>query len=213
MHNVVKLLGRVAQRYYPSRTLSFEAAHIFKVLQITHENKRASRSLLVSEVGLGEGSVKTIVRHLKMHGLVTTSKAGMSLTNKGSVLFQKLNEAIPAESDMREHSISVGRFNHAILVRGLAGDVGSGIEQRDAAVKIGALGAITLVFRDNKLFTSDKTYDIPIKDQQLTSDVIAKLQPRDGDVIIVAGAENKKTADIAAKRAALETISNHEKHG
>ncbi len=213
MHNVVKLLGRVAQRYYPSRTLSFEAAHIFKVLQITHENKRASRSLLVSEVGLGEGSVKTLVRHLKMHGLVTTSKAGMSLTNKGSVLFQKLNEAIPAESDMREHSISVGRFNHAILVRGLAGDVGSGIEQRDAAVKIGALGAITLVFRDNKLFTSDKTYDIPIKDQQLTSDVIAKLQPRDGDVIIVAGAENKKTADIAAKRAALETISNHEKHG
>lgn len=212
MHNVIKLLGRVSQRYYPSRMLSFEPAHIFKVLQLTHDNGRASRSLLISEVGLGEGSVKTLVRHMKMHGLVTTSKAGMSLTNKGRVLFLKLNEAIPAETDIREHSISVGRFNHAILVRGLGSDVGSGIEQRDAAIKIGALGAITLVFRDNRLFTSDRTYDIPIKDKKLAEDVIEKLHPKNGDVIIVAGAENKKTADLAAKRAALETISNHEKH-
>ncbi|HJU14597.1 MAG TPA: DUF4443 domain-containing protein [Candidatus Nitrosotalea sp.] len=212
MHNVVKLLGRVAQRYYPSRVLSFEPAHIFKSLQLIHENNRASRSLLVSEVGLGEGSVKTLVRHLKMHGLVSTTKAGMTLTNKGSALFSKLIDAIPAETEMKEYSILVGKFNHAILVRGLAKDVGSGIEQRDAAIKIGAQGAITLVFRDNKLFTSDKTYDIPIKDQKLTLDVIENLRPKNDDVIIVAGAENRKTADLAAKRAALETISNHEKH-
>src|SRR5574337_1706247 len=99
MHNVVKLLGKVAQRYYPSRVLSFEPAHIFKVLQVTHENTKASRSLLIEELELGEGSIKTLVKHLKMHGLITTSKSGMTLTNKGKVLFLKLNEAIPAETD------------------------------------------------------------------------------------------------------------------
>ncbi len=212
MHNVVKLLGKVAQRYYPSRVLSFESAHIFKTLQVIHVNAKASRSLLIEEIGLGEGSIKTLVKHLKMNGLVITSKAGMTMTNKGKVLFSKLHEVMPAENDIKECSITVGKFNHAILVKGLAKDVGSGIEQRDAAIKIGALGATTLVFRDDKLFTSDKSYDIPIKDQKLTFVLVEKLQPENGDVIIIASAENKKIADLAAKRAALETISNHEKH-
>ncbi|MDE1726385.1 MAG: DUF4443 domain-containing protein [Thaumarchaeota archaeon] len=212
MHNVVKLLGKVAQRYYPSRMLSFEPAHIFKVLQVIHDNVKASRSLLIEEIGLGEGSVKTLVKHLKMNELIITSKAGMTLTNKGKTLFSKLGEVISAETNIHECSITVGKFNHAILVKGLAKDVGSGIEQRDAAVRIGALGATTLVFRDDKLFTSDKSHDIPIKDRKLTSIIIEKLGPENGDVVIIASAENKKIADLAAKRAALETISNHEKH-
>lgn len=211
MHNVVRLLEKVAQRYYPSRVLSFEPAHIFKALQVIYTNAKASRSILIEEVGLGEGSIKTLVKHLKMNGLVTTSKAGMSLTSKGNALFSKLNEAMPAENDIKECSITVGKFNHAILVKSLAKDVGSGIEQRDAAIKIGALGATTLVFRDDKLFTSDKSHDIPIKDQKLTF-ALEKLHPENGDVVIIASAENKKIADLAAKRAALETISNHEKH-
>ena len=212
MHNVVKLLGKVAQRYYPSRVLSFESAHIFKALQVIHINAKASRSLLTEEIGLGEGSIKTLVKHLKMNGLVITSKAGMTLTNKGKVLFSKLNEVMPAENDIEECSLTMGKFNHAILVKGLAKDVGSGIEQRDAAIKIGALGATTLVFRDDKLFTSDKSHDMPIKDQKLTFVLVEKLQPENGDVVIIASAENKKIADLAAKKAALETISNHEKH-
>ena len=212
MHNVVNLLEKVAQRYYPSRALSFESAHVFKVLQIIHVNAKASRSLLSEEIGLGEGSIKTIVKHMKMSSLISTSKAGITLTSKGSTLYSKLNDAIPSEANIKECSITVGKDNHAILVKGLAKDVGSGIEQRDAAIKIGALGATTLVFRDNKLFTSDKSYDIPVKDQKLTALIIEKLKPENNDVIIIASADNKKTADLAAKRAALETIANHEKH-
>ncbi len=212
MHNVVKLLGKVTERHYPSRVLTFETAHIFKTLQLIHQNLKASRALLMDEIGLGEGSIKTLVKHLKMNGLVETSNAGMKLTSKGSTLFSKINEVIPAEADIHECSITVGRFNRGILVKGLAKDVGSGIEQRDAAIKIGALGATTLVFRDNKLFTSDKSYELPIKDQKLTSIVTEKLHPENGDVVIIASADSKKIADLAAKRAALETISGHEKH-
>lgn len=212
MHNVVKLLGKVAETYYPSRGLTFETAHIFKTLQILHNNVKASRSLLVEDLRLGEGSVKTLVKHLKMKNLIETSNAGMWLTGKGKTLFSKINEAIPAETDIPECSVTMGKFNHAILIKGLAKEIGSGIEQRDAVIKIGALGATTLVFRDNKLFTSDKNYDISIKDEKLIAIIIEKLQPENEDVIIIASAENKKTADLAAKRAALETISNHEKH-
>ena len=212
MHNVVRMLDKVSQRYYPSRMLTFEPAHIFKVLQVIWNNSKASRAMLVDELGLGEGSIKTLVKHMKMNYLIETSKAGMKLTNKGRALFSKITSAIPSEGEIQECSITLGKFNHAILVRGLAKEVGSGIEQRDAAIKIGALGAITLVFRENNLFTSDSSNDIPIKDPKLFGLISEKLQPENGDVVIIASAEGRRTADLAAKRAALETISNHEKH-
>ena len=212
MHNVVKLLDKVSQRYYPSRMLTFEPAHIFKVLQVIDHDTKASRATLIEELGLGEGSIKTLVKHLKMNNLIETSKAGMKMTSKGKTLFSKINDAIPSETEIQECSITLSKFNHAILVKGLAKEVGSGIEQRDAAIKIGALGATTLVFRESSLFTSDRSYDRPIKDQKLTSAISEKLQPENGDVVIIASAQNKRIADLAAKRAALETISNHEKH-
>lgn len=212
MHNVVKLLDKVSQRYYPSRMLTFEPAHIFKVLQVLDHDTKASRATLIDELGLGEGSIKTLVKHMKMNNLIETSKAGMRLTSKGKALFSKISNAIPSETELQECSITLSKFNHAILVKGLAKEVGSGIEQRDAAIKIGALGATTLVFRENNLFTSDKSYDRPIKDQKLTTTISEKLQPENGDVVIIASANNKRIADLAAKRAALETISNHEKH-
>jgi hypothetical protein len=38
------------------------------------------------------------------------------------------------------------------------------------------------------------------------------MKPEEGDVIIVGSADNEKTAELAAKNAALLTIISHEKH-
>jgi len=45
---------------------------------------------------------------------------------------------------MPKCSIALGRFNYVVLLRNYAFVIKSGIEQRDAAIKIGALGATTL---------------------------------------------------------------------
>jgi hypothetical protein len=43
--------------------------------------------------------------------------------------------------------------------------------------------------------------------------LIEKLNPREGDVIIIGGADNnEKTAELGAKNAALLTIFSHEKN-
>lgn len=212
MHQTIRLLSKVAERYAPSRLLSFDLAHVFKSMQLLNDKKKISRSLLIKELGLGEGSIKTLVKHLKMSGLVENSKGGMWFTNKGKTVYSKLHDVIPNEMDITKCSISLGKFNHAVLVKNLAHGIRNGIEQRDEAIKSGATGATTLIFRHGGLLMPSTREDLMRKDQTLYFLIMKNLQPQENDVIIIGSSENKKTAEMAAKSAALHTISEHETH-
>jgi lipoate-protein ligase B len=187
-------------------------AHVFKALQIMEMKKKVSRSILVHELGLGEGSVKTLVKHFKMNGLIENSNAGMWLTNKGRGMYLKLFSVVPAETNIPKCSIALGKFNHAVLIRGLAYNVKTGIEQRDAAIKSGASGATTLVFRDDKLTMPGIIQESLRIEPEIFHLIMKKLRPEDKDVIIIVNAFDRKTSEMAAKSTALETIYDHEMH-
>jgi hypothetical protein len=212
MHQVIRLLSKVANRYAPSRLLSFDLVHVFKTMQLLEDRERISRSLLVKELDLGEGSIKTLVKHLKMSGLIENSKGGMWFTNKGKTVYAKLHDVIPNETDIAKCSVALGKFNHAVLVKNLAYGIRSGIEQRDEAIKSGAMGATTLIFRNGSLLMPSTREDLLSKDPKLHYLIMKKLQPEDNDVIIIGSSDDKKIAEMAAKSAALHTISDHEKH-
>lgn len=151
MHMYITTLEKVTSRYAPSRILSFDVVHVFAALQmIGKDNNRTSRNALCSGLSLGEGTVKTLVKHLKMQGLIETSNRGTKLTVKGKSICEGLLSAIPAEISLPKCSVALSRFNYAVLVREFGFAVGLGIEQRDAAIKMGAKGATTLLFKDNK---------------------------------------------------------------
>lgn len=192
--------------------LSFDIVHVFKTLQLLEENKRISRSLLIEELGLGEGSVKTLVKHMKMSGLVESSNAGMWFTNKGRTVYSKLHHSIPDEMSISKCSAALGKFNYAILVKDSSDNIRSGIEQRDVAIKSGALGATTLIFQNDRLLMPSTQEDLLKNNPKLHSMIVKRLRPKDRDVIIIGSAEDKRTAEIAAKSAALYTISTHERH-
>jgi predicted transcriptional regulator len=212
MHNVIKTLTQVANRYAPSRMLSFEEAHVFRALQLMGKHGRISRLLLTEELNLGEGSIKTMVKHLKMQGLVETSKAGMWMTDKGLRLYSKLNESIPSEMDIPQCSIGLGKYNHVVLIKGLESEIGSGVEQRDTAIKMGATGATTLLYREEKFYMPNRNQDSLRSDFKIRKSIIETLRPEESDVIIIGSAEKKKIAEIATKQTALITIANHHKH-
>ncbi|HXX06396.1 MAG TPA: DUF4443 domain-containing protein [Candidatus Bathyarchaeia archaeon] len=212
MHQVIHLLEKVTERYAPSRLLTFELAHVFKTMQLLEDKKKVSRSLLMRELGLGEGSVKTLVKHMKMSRLVENSNAGMWFTDKGKAVFSKLRLAIPKEMDIPKCSIALGRFNHAVLVKDLAHNVKSGIEQRDSAIKSGAVGATTMIFKNERLVMPNTREDVLRSEPKIHSLIIQQFEPEENDVIIIGSSEDRKTAEMAAKSAALHTISDHEKH-
>ena len=209
----VKTLANIASRYAPSRILSFNLAHLLKALQLMEERGHVSRPLLCEELSLGEGVVRTLLKHLKMKDLIETKNSGTRLTEKGISILSGLVSSIPAETSMPKSSVALGKFNYAVLLRQFGFFIKSGIEQRDAAIKIGATGATTLLFKHNKFVipSTNNYYDSLEKEPHIAKLLIEKLQPEDGDVIIIGSAvENVRIAELAAKNAALLTIVDQE---
>ena len=212
MHTYVKTLEKVATRYAPSRLLSFDSVHVLVALQLMHENGRVSRDLLSKKLGLGGGAAKTLVKHMKMRGLVHTSNGGTKMTAKGRTVFQSVFEIMPSEMPIPPSSVALGKYNYAVLLKELGFVVRSGIEQRDVAIRMGATGATTLLYSEGRFKMPDSNHD-PLKSEQgLRKELLERLGPSDGDVVIIGSADSSRVAELAAKDAALATIMAHEKH-
>ena len=213
MHTYVRLLEKVSNQYSPARQLTFSIGHIFKALQLAKLNGHISRDLLRKELSLGEGSIKTLVKHLKTTDMIKTSNAGTILSEKGEKIVSQILHHIPKETIIPKSSITVGKFNYAVLVKNIANSIRSGIEQRDIAIKSGAIGATTLIFKDSKFLVPKTNFNALEEESKIQKVLMTNLRPNDNDVIIIGSDNtNKQNAEIAAKNAALFTIMNHLKH-
>jgi hypothetical protein len=213
MHTYVRTLQKVASRIAPSRILSFEIVHVLVTLQLIQERGHISRHTLCKKLDLGEGTVKTLVKHLKIYDLIETDKTGTRISTKGSKLLSELLLSIPAEMSISTCSVALGKFNYAILIKQMSYVIRSGIEQRDAAIKMNALGATTLVYKEDKFMIPNTNFNALHREQKLHTLLVDSLKPEEGDVLII-GSDNisERAAEFAAKSAALVTIMNNEKH-
>ncbi|HMG38834.1 MAG TPA: DUF4443 domain-containing protein [Nitrososphaeraceae archaeon] len=182
-------------------------------LQLIQERGHVSRHTLCKKLDLGEGTVKTLVKHLKIYDLIETDNTGTRISTKGSKLLSELLLSIPSEMSISTCSVALGKFNYAILIKQMSYVIRSGIEQRDAAIKMNALGATTLVYKDDKFMIPNTNFNALHREQKLHTLLVDSLKPEEGDVLII-GSDNisERAAEFAAKSAALVTIMNHEKH-
>jgi hypothetical protein len=127
----------------------------------------------------------------------------MHLTEKGNAFLNEIREHIQG-SNLPDLPITVGPINFAVRIKGGASKIKSGVEQRDAAIIAGALGATTLVVDKNKLkMPSMKDESI---DKSIHNLIIDELNPCSGDAIIIGSSETPFLAEIAAKSAALKLV-------
>lgn len=216
MHTFARALERVASRYAPSRLLSFDAVHVFVALQLMHRRGHVSRQLLEKELALGGGATKTLVKHLKMGGLIETSNGGTRMTARGRSIFEGLARSMPAEMLLPKSSIAIGRHNYAVVLKGLGFAVRSGIEQRDVAIRMGGTGATTLLYRDGGFaMPLDVSGRDPLSGEpEMRRELYERLALEEGDAVIIGAADGSiKAAELAAKGAALATLMAHEKRG
>jgi hypothetical protein len=110
-------------------------------------------------------------------------------------------------------SVALGKFNYAVLLKKYGFALKSGIEQRDAAIRMGAIGATSLLFKHNRFVMPGTNYDPLTKEPDTAGLLFEKLKPENGDAIVIGSdMEDERRAELAAKNAALTTIMGHEKH-
>jgi predicted transcriptional regulator len=203
--NILQAIEDAAIKIAPGKAPYFIEAHIVKALMII-SRKPVGRVSLAKALGLGEGSIRTLVKHLEKAGLIDTSREGIVLTRSGQELVSSLKSRISEIIEVPKSALTVGAFNVAVLVRGVADSVKSGLEQRDAAIKVGAQGATTLICSNGRLSMPLTNEDVFRELPKVRDMIISKLTPKEDDIVVIGSAGDKSTAELGAIAAALETL-------
>jgi hypothetical protein len=158
---------------------------------------------------VGEGAVRTIIRHLTKAKLVDIAKGGCVLTQHGTVLYKSLRSKLSEIRLVNARQLALDKASAAVLVRGSGKLVNRGIEQRDAAIRVGATGACTLVYKNGKLV-------MPMREPEsswilqphdlLFAELRKTFSPKNNDVIMIVSAPNQELAEHSAMAAALTLL-------
>ncbi len=202
-----QLLEKITSEKAPGPSPTFSVFHILRAIELMAE-KTIGRSKLAENLNVGEGATRTIIGRLKDAGLVATSKAGCSLTNKGWKLWEKYKSIFEKKVEIGKNELTLADYNFAILMKNRGHKIKSGMEQRDAAIIMGARGAVTIMFKGGHLIlpfiSSDVAKDFPKAARQITD----FLCPKENDVVVVVSADSLEKAEYGAFAAAWTLLNN-----
>jgi hypothetical protein len=198
----LSVLREITGKIAPGRPPAYTLAHTLMGLEMIGAGLGVGRQQLSRDLRLGEGTIRTMVSRMKSLGLVDATRGGMSLTEYGREVLTEANQMI-SSSEIPETSLTVGSNNHAVLVRGASAKVGLGIEQRDAALIAGALGATTLIYEGGSLLIPGTSEELDPETRRL---ILARLSPGERDAIIIGSSGDPYLAELGAKTAALDLL-------
>lgn len=206
-HKFKQLLEKIAKEKAPGPAPTFSALHLLQAIELVAE-KPIGRAKLSEGLNIGEGAARTIITRLKEAGLISSTKVGCSLTAKGCKLWEEYRKVVSKKVRIEDSELMGAKHNFAILIKNRGHKVKTGMEQRDAAVKIGAKGAVTIVFKNGRLTVPMVSEDF-LRDYPRTAEHIAKLmQPEENDVIIISGAESSDAAERGITAAAWTLLDD-----
>jgi hypothetical protein len=205
--NPFKIVEKVLKPKAPGPSLTFKDFHILEAIELMGKEGYVGRVKLSKELGLGEGVTRTLLKHLKDHNLITIDpKKGCKLTKKGEKVYKTISSRIVGPLEIPKNPITIGDFNVSVMVKNAVKAITYGLEQRDAAVKVGALGATTLIYTKNLLTMPGVEENCFKNNPEILSLIVSRFTPREGDVIIIGSASNPEKAKLGAKAAAFETL-------
>ncbi|MFP4170140.1 MAG: DUF2111 domain-containing protein [Methanomassiliicoccales archaeon] len=182
---------------YGGPTPKFSDYHIWKAYDIIDNKGPVGRKALSSLLGVGEGSVRTILDKMMREGSVRTTRKGATLTDTGRRNFEDFDIEVD-QVDMG--SLTISAFDCAVLVKGMAHLVAMGCDQRDEAVRAGAEGATTLICQEGKLCFPGETNEPAPEHAKVLEE---RFDIEENDVVIIGSALDYESAERGAVTAAL----------
>jgi|Deesub1362B_J571_1020462.scaffolds.fasta_scaffold00004_374 predicted transcriptional regulator len=184
--------------------LNINLGDIVALIKIIDKDE-VGRYRLTKEVGLGEATTRTILRHLRNSNVLSRGERGHRLTKEGYMIFEYLISKIVEEGDITT-PFRLGEYEYFIHIRGGVHDVGSGVEYRDTALLAGARAAVILQFVDNRLIFPDSKEELSKRNPEFNKILINKLSFIEGDILTIVGAENYVKARRGAYAILLSLI-------
>ena len=176
----------------------YSDAYLFMVLDSLYRNGCMSRKALVDDVGLGEGSVRSMLNVLKSWRWIDVNRAGSVLTEFGKASYEGFGIRYV---DFCDRKYVLGRCQQAVIVKGVAGKVTNGMAQRDVAVMNGAAGASVFVMRDGKVLFPT-IWDMDEGDPEVAGRIRA-AGLKEGDALVVVGSDDYLRSRVAAAAVGL----------
>jgi hypothetical protein len=180
----------------------FADYHVYKALAALSDGRRKGRKQLSQAVGVGEGSMRTIIEYLRDHELIDVKQTGISISNKGVEFLNGFPIQVGA---LTKTDATLGLETVAVLVRGNRRMVKIGVEQRDAAVRAGADGATTILIQGGELWVPPD-FNLDKERPDFAAELRGIFSVREGDVIIIGTGPDYHHAEDGALAAAFELI-------
>ena len=205
---VLQTIQSLSKISSPGPTPAYTTIHVLRTLLCIGDEGHIGRIELSRKLGLGEGTVRTIIRHLVKAKVVAIEKDGCTLNPRGATLYKTLKLKLSQPFRINARQLALDKTSAAILVKAAGDFVRRGIEQRDAAVRAGATGACTLIFRGGKLLMPmDEQEDWTLQPNELLyQDIEKTFTPKNNDVVMIVSAPSEGVAEQGVVAAALTLI-------
>jgi len=206
---ITRVFEELSKERVPGPFPSFSEHHLVKAIEVIGDEGPVGRIRLSEVLRLGEGTTRTLIKRLKGIGLIKISKLGIELSPSGRKIFNELKSKIVRSASVSKNPLTVGTYNFGILIRDSAHKVRYGVEQRDAAIKIGANGATVLIFKDGRLSAPALSNNIARDWPKVAKQILEVFHPRENDVIVIGGADTEDKAEDGARAAAWTLLKDN----
>lgn len=180
----------------------FSDADIFWMLSLMSDSRRMGRRELSEATGMGEGSVRNILSLLKESRLVDFYQTGTVISALGAELLSKI-PVVPVSVAVPGSVVGTCHWN--VVVKGVSDKIRVGREQRDAALRAGAIGCTTIVYRDGRLMVPPD-WVLDDRSPESAAAIRALSAMTEADVLIIGSGDTVREAVNAAVSAAFELL-------
>ncbi len=161
------------------------------------------RKRLKDYLGIGEGSVRTMLSRLIGNGLAMSTRNGLSLTQKGKQLYERLKNSLSPIKQVTFEMPWKAKCSYGLVVKGYADKVSTGVEERDEAIRNGASAAMVLTYMPNGLHMPRIT-NLSAERPDFAQKIVEFFNPSPNDVIVITAADDEGKARYSALAVALK---------
>jgi Mn-dependent DtxR family transcriptional regulator len=163
--------------------------HELFILWLLRTEDEIGRYRLAKMLGVAQGIARGMLARMKRDGLIIVRRrAGARASPKGlrelAALMRRDHLKLVKRSD--QEVLGLGSRSVLFHVAGRSHQLGQGIEQRDAAIKAGATGAVTFLFDGKTLKFPGVAESLSKRNPAAFEQLKNQLRMKKGDVVLIA---------------------------